>query len=311
MKNLAVVLFVVLGLFCPTIGKSAQKQTITLSFVGDILLAGVAGQRMLEYGTSYPLSQVAPILKRADITCGNLECALTGKEITRNVRVGQKQLFVFKTLPRFSQALVDGGINIVSVANNHSLNGGRSGLLDTMNALDKVNVKFIGAGRNASEYRQPKIIEVKGRKVGYLAYTDIGGAEATKTQPGVATLKNNVDQCLREISALKNKVDIVVVVLHWGIEGTTSSSARQKTLARKFIDAGADVIIGAHPHRLQPVEKYHGKTIAYSLGNFVFDNPSVGSCKTGILEIKIEPNGSQIYKLIPCKIKVPRPTPSA
>jgi poly-gamma-glutamate synthesis protein (capsule biosynthesis protein) len=220
-------------------------------------------------------------------------------------------LFVFKTLPRFSQALVDGGIDIVSMANNHSLNGGRSGLLDTMNALDQVNVKFIGAGRNVSEYRQPKIIEAKGRKVGYLAYTDIGGAEATKTQPGVAILKDNVDRCLKEISVLKTKVDIVVVVLHWGIEGTTSPSTRQKTLARKFIDAGADLIIGAHPHRLQPVEQYRGKTIAYSLGNFVFDNPSTGSCRTGILEIKIGPNGHQIYKIIPCIIKVPRPIPSA
>lgn len=309
--NKMVTALMVCGLM--TIGTAviSQRDSITLDFVGDILLAGRCGHQMLQYGTAYPLEKVAPILKQADLACGNLECALTGNVITRNVRVGNRKCFVFKTLPRFSQALVDGGIDIVTLANNHSLNGGKSGLADTMNTLDKVGVKWFGAGRKTPEHRYPRIIEVKSRKIGFLGYTDIGGSPATTNQPGVAILKNQENLVCQEISCLRRKVDIVIVVLHWGIEGTTSTSARQKTLARKFIDAGADLVIGHHPHRLQPIEQYHGKTIAYSLGNFVFDNPSAGSCRTGILEIKIDSSGKQTYRLIPCTIHIPRPFPSS
>ena len=279
----------------------AKPESLKLAFVGDILLAGQAGRIMQSRGTSYPLAKVAPILKRADLAFGNLECVLTGNTITRNVRVSGKKLFIFKTPPRFGKALVDGGIDVVSLANNHTMNGGKAGLIETMETLKKLGITYVGAGQNAKEARACRIIKVKGRKIVFLAYADIGGGD------GVAILKNTLRQVLEEVKAAKRKADLLVVSFHWGIEGSTKPSSRQKTIAYQIIDAGADMVIGHHPHVLQPIEVYKSKTIAYSLGNFVFDNPRPICSRTMILWIEVDEDNKQKIKQIFCKIKNAQP----
>lgn len=302
--KITIILLVLLFCLMNPFSLNATDDGVSLAFVGDILLAGKAGRMMEKYGTGYSFQKVAPILKEADLAFGNLECALTGKVITRNVKIQGKKWFSFKVPPQYAQALVEGGIDIVSLANNHSLDGGREGLRETIKTLEDLKIVYVGAGRNYEESRLLKVVEVKNRCFGFLAYNDIGPIMATKTQAGVASAKD-----LQEVKKDKEKVDVLIVSFHWGIEGTTKPSAHQRRIAQAVIDAGADVIIGHHPHVLQPVEIYKGKTIAYSLGNFVFDNPRPLCCETMILIINFSATGEQRIKEVPCYIKNAQPYP--
>jgi len=304
-----VVLGFLLSLLVCARAEEGKQSALKLVFAGDVLLAGQAGQIMLKRGTAYPFAKVKPTLAKADLAFCNLECALTGKVVTRNVRRGKRKWFVFKAPPKLGQALVDGGIDVVSLANNHAMNGGRAGLLSTMDTLKSLDIKAVGAGRNQAEARSCRTFTVKGRTVSFLAYADIGGPAATAREPGIARLGASLPQALKEIETAKRKADLVVVSYHWGVEGRTKPSARQQTVAQQSIDAGADLVIGHHPHVLQPVMVYKGKTIAYSIGNFVFDNPRPIVCRSTLLQVEIDENGKQRVEQIPCRIRNAQPNP--
>lgn len=294
-------------------GNDNDSSSVKIAFVGDILLAGGAGQMMTKYGLSYPFEKVVNILESADIVFGNLECSLTGNTITKNVplvdKTGKKtKSFVFKVPPKYAESLRLAGFDIVSLANNHTLNGGRKGLQETIETLEKLGIQYVGAGKDYSESRSCRVIGKKDKKIGFLAYSDIGPIPATNNEPGVASAKD-IPLILKEIQQAKNLVDILIVSLHWGIERETRPSQRQRELAWKMIGAGADIIIGHHPHVLQPIEIYQGKTIAYSLGNFVFDNPKLSQRKTMVLFVKIDERGNQRFYQIPCEIRNFRPIP--
>jgi poly-gamma-glutamate synthesis protein (capsule biosynthesis protein) len=284
-------------------------EKITLSFVGDILLAGSSGRRALEFGMDYPLKKVAPILKNDDLTLANLECALTGKIITRNVRVGKERRFIFKTPPKLGQVLKEGGVDIVTLANNHSLNGGIKGLRETMETLGKLDIAYCGAGENFEEAHKARIINLKGRKIAFLGYNDLEGAAAQSSLPQRAFSKNS-DQVIKDVQKTRKNADLVIVTFHWGIELQQKPTSRQINLAHKSIDAGADIVIGHHPHCLQPIEIYQNKIICYSLGNFVFDNSRPLCAKTMILQIIYDSETKkQEIKKIPCYIIHSQPTP--
>lgn len=288
-----------------------ESERISFVFVGDVMLAGQAGRIMQNTGNlRYPFERVTPVLTKAEIAFGNLECVLTGDRVTPNIRQGPERRFYFKTPPKMAESLVFAGFDVISLANNHTLDGGRKGLLDTIMTLDQLGIKYVGAGKNAKEAYALKVLEVKNRKVGFLAWTDvinIPGAEAGEDKPGIAYLKGREDIILRLIQEGRKKVDILIISVHWGVEGSTVPTLRQKTLARKWIEAGADIIIGHHPHRIQPVEIYKGKLIAYSLGNFVFDSPSPASRKTIILWVEVDEKNRISYKKIPCYITNAQP----
>lgn len=247
------------------------------------------------------------ILEKADITFGNLECALTGSIITRNVRQNNKKWFCFKVPPKYGQALICAGFDIVSLANNHTMDGGTKGIIETIDTLSKLGIIHVGGGRNFQEAHTLRIFEIENFKIGFLAYTAIGGPPATKNQAGIAKLNENI---FNEVATAKEKVDLLVVSLHWGIEGSTKPTDDQKKIARKLVEAGTDLLIGHHPHVLQPIEKYKDKLIVYSLGNFVFDNPRPICCETMILWVEVDKNKNIDHKEILCKIKNAQPSPS-
>lgn len=304
MKKLLIVL--VLGNLVAT---DAFAEELKFCFVGDILLAGQAGHLIDRYGPKYPFLKVKPIFKQADVKAGNLECALTGNDITRNVRLSGRRWFCFKTPPRMGRALKEAGFTIVSLANNHSLNGGTKGLVETITTLDKIGILWVGAGRNFQEATAARILEIKGKKIAFLAYNDVGGSAATKTRPGLALLGRNTSAVMESVRTAKKKADLLIVMFHWGIEGSTRPSIRQQIIAKQVIDVGADIVIGSHPHVLQPVAIYHGKTIAYSLGNFIFDNPRPACSRTDILKVTVRDDGKQNVQLIPCYIRRCQPAP--
>jgi poly-gamma-glutamate synthesis protein (capsule biosynthesis protein) len=286
-----------------------QKETINLAFVGDVMLARNVGKKIMSFGTSYPFAKTKDILAAADIAFANLEGVLSGTKVT-----GSSRAFIFCSPPYFGESLKNGGIDIVSLANNHSTDGGTKGLLEMLKTLSRLGIKYVGAGKNSLEARSLRIIETKGRKIGFLAYTDLSNiglaaATATSRRAGVASARST--NLFSEIESAKKAVDFLIVSFHWGTEYQLGEpGARQKKLAYQCIDKGADVIIGHHPHVLQKIEIYHGKTIAYSLGNFVFDNHRPSRAKTMILQLQWNPAfNKQSISVIPCYIRSCRPLP--
>ncbi len=309
LRAIAVLLINWVLLTCGVVAQEVPTQKISLAFVGDVMLARGVGRKILNYGNDYPFAKVKDILSKADIAFANLEGALTGKQVS-----GSSKVYIFCSPPSFGESLVKGGIDIVSLANNHAHDGGVKGLLETMGTLDKLGIKYVGAGRNSLEARSLRIIEVGGKRIGFLAYTDLSNiglavASATSSRPGVASART--EQVFEDIRQAKREVDLLVVSFHWGVEGQVGEpNSRQKSLAYRSVEEGADIIVGHHPHVLQKIEVYRDKTIAYSLGNFVFDSHSSPATRTMILWIDWFPQtGEQKITQIPCYIRSFRPEP--
>lgn len=205
--------------------------------------------------------------------------------------------------PKFLDAFVSAGIDVVSIANNHIYDFGKVGLFDTISYLDSVGIRHVGAGRNAREAHSPVIVHEKGRRIALLAYYGGGEApKATSRRPGVAN--RTIESIRTDITRISNQDDstFVVVSLHWGTEKAAFPDRNQVDFAHAVIDAGADLIIGHHPHVLQGIEKYKAGVIVYSLGNLVFGGNSRDTYDTALFEARLD--GKEVsYRLIPVRIE--------
>ena len=236
-------------------------------------------------------------LHQADVSMVNLENPVT----TRGKKVPKP--YIFRMHPRFLKAIKDAGINVVSIANNHIFDYGREGFFDTISYLDSAGIRRVGAGRNYAEAHAPAIVTIRGKKIGILAY--YGGGEAPgagMASPGVA--RRDLGQVTADILKLHytTRADYIVVNLHWGTENARTPDESQRTFAHALIDAGADAVIGHHPHVLQGIERYGNGVIVYSLGNFVFGGNSRSSYDTGLFQIRLTNNGPE-YDFLPVHIE--------
>lgn len=183
--------------------------------------------------------------------------------------------FTFRSSPSHVSYLKDLGIDIAGLANNHSFDYGEVSLLDTLDTLDRAGIPHVGAGRNIEEAASPVYLETNGFTIAYVAASCaeqyIYTPEATENSPGILLCVDD-SRFLDSIRTAAENADYVIALPHWGTEHTTWLQDKQKDSARAYIDAGADAVIGAHPHILQGIEYYNGKPILYSLGNFWFDN---------------------------------------
>ena len=240
----------------------------SIIFVGDMMLSrGVAQKIKEQKDLRYPFLKIGDYLKTADLVFGNLETALTeGREI------GSEET-VFRSAPEVAFVLKDFGFSVISLANNHTMNFGRGGLADTMLNLAEAQVAYAGAGRNAFEAYWPTFIAENGVMFAFLAYTDNdvipASYFATATTTGVAYM--DTVKMKQTVNLAKLVADVVIVSMHSGTEYIDYPNTRQKKFAHAAVDAGADLVIGHHPHVAQSAEKYKGKYIFYSLGNFIFD----------------------------------------
>uniref|UniRef100_A0A7C4R5T0 CapA family protein n=1 Tax=candidate division CPR3 bacterium TaxID=2268181 RepID=A0A7C4R5T0_UNCC3 len=287
--------------------KEEEPEEIHMIFVGDILLARRPGYTMRDTGNiNYPFEKVKEKLSSADLTFGNMEGCFTGNVVTGNVKGKNGTWYCFRSPAKFAQSLTYAGFDVVSLANNHSMNGGQKGILDTIQTLDELGVVHVGAGKNITEAEACKITTVKGLKIGFLARTSIGvEGKAGENTPGIAVLDENI---FKAVSDCDKKSDILITTFHWGNEQEKTPNQSQKKYVYRLIDAGVDIIIGHHPHVLQPVEIYKGKVIAYSLGNFVFDNPKESWRTSMILEVFIDSKTKdQRVNKIPVMINNTRP----
>jgi len=236
----------------PQIKKSVLEPIILIA-TGDILLGRAVNYRTVTKNNfDWPFENIQNILKTADVAFINLEgplienCVLT--------QIGMR----FCGDIRNAEGLVNAGVDVVNLANNHAGDYGVEGIKQTTKLLNDKGIETIGTGK-------VEIIEVKGQKLAFLGYNHISG----HLSAGIAWADE--EKIEEDIKAVRKIADIIIVGFHWGVEYVTQPTAKQKELAHLAIDSGADLIIGNHPHWIQPVEEYKGKTIIYALGNVVMD----------------------------------------
>jgi poly-gamma-glutamate synthesis protein (capsule biosynthesis protein) len=278
---------------------AAEPQVRTLLFVGDVMLSRAVGARMESAGDwTLPFTEIGETLSSADLTFGNLECPVS--DMGRN----RHHLYSFRADPRALEGLSFAGFDVLSVANNHMYDWGPEALLDTTRRLRAAGIRPVGAGANDLEAHYPALVDLGGLRIAFLAYVDIDPKEAAAApdRPGVAWLEP--DRVLADIRFARPLADLVLVGLHWGIEYATRPQRRQIELAHQMIDAGADLIVGGHPHVVQPIEEYRERWIAYSLGNFVFDQKDPATRRAVML--KVTTKGKQIEEVVTIPIQIDR-----
>ncbi len=249
--------------------RSCEGRVVVVASVGDMLLGDRAQKKLDRHGYDYPFRKVASLLADADVVMGNLEAPIT--EHPTPMLPDKK--YIYKQDPRVAQTLRDTGFTVLALANNHTLDYGVQGLLDTITHLDRAGIRWLGAGPDEDAARQGLLLEVDGTTIGLLAYMqDYGSYErdgwfASGEQPGAAIMREEV--FAEDIARMRERADVVIVHAHYG-KNYAGVKGFQERISHAMIDAGADAVNGHHPHVAQGVEVYKGKPILYSLGNFTF-----------------------------------------
>jgi len=260
----------------PLFAAEDTSPTVRLVFAGDIMLDDGPGKEVAK-GVD-PFADFAATLKDADFTIGNLECVIArgGEKVEKpyNFRADTRCI---PLLLRYFDA--------VCVANNHSGDFGPGALAEQCDLLEAAKLKYFGGGRNLVDAHRPLVIESHGLRIAVLGYNEFKprSFEAGESRAGVAWSVD--EQVLRDIQLARSqfKADLVIPFMHWGDEQEPEPNDRQRQFSRVMIDAGADVVVGGHPHITQGAEYYKGHLIVYSLGNFVFDGFEEGPCRSGWL----------------------------
>lgn len=282
--------------------------SVSLVVVGDIMLATGPG-RMVRRGGD-PFAPFAPILAAADLRVGNLECV-----VATGGRAEPGKPFTFRAHPR-TLKVVARHFDAVAVANNHSGDFGPAAFGEMLQRLERQGIGYFGGGRDLARAHRPWLIERRGLRIALLGYNEFfpRSFEAQPAKAGVAWSED--EQVRADIAAARSRdhADLVIPVMHWGWEHEPHASPRQRALARLMIDAGADAVIGGHPHVTQDVEQYQGKPIVYSLGNFVFDGFTDADNNTGwLLRLELDRQGVRRWQTIVAHIDrqgIPHPAPA-
>lgn len=284
--------------------------TWTLLLGGDIMLNGIAVD-------SKPFEAIAETVRGADLAIANLEIPLTTQgAATRRKSAAElkaRTQFILKADPAHGAHLAETGWDAVSLGNNHSMDYGPSGLEEMLQALAANGIAWAGAGADRAAAKRPATIAspsgVRLGLVSMLAYRTAGAlwkcTPATVSNPGLFDLgiAGLTDPALAKrlrgiVQAARAQGDLVIVALHWGVERTRVPDAHQIRLGRAFIDAGADVVVGHHPHVLQGAELYQGKPILYSTGNLVSPRPS----ETALFRLTFDGARLDRFEALPCRI---------
>ena len=276
-----------------TTQEETTSEPVTLVFTGDVLLSDYVLSNYNSSGISGVVSpDVLNQLTQADLTIINNEFPFS----TRGTQAPDKQ-FTFRVNPSYVSVLTDMGVDIAGLANNHVLDYGSDALLDTFDTLDAADIDYMGAGEDLSRASALITKEIGGQTFGFLAASrviPVVSWDVNNSSPGVFTTYDPT-QLVAAIQEARNKCDYLTVLVHWGIERDAYPQEYQTQLAKQYIDAGADLIIGAHPHVLQGISYYNGKPICYSLGNFIFNQEIP---QTAMVKVTIEKGQEPVIQLL-------------
>ncbi len=257
-----------------------------LTFVGDVMVAEDPG-KIIEDGGD-PLAGLARYLAPKRLRIANLEC------VVATTGTAEIKPFTFRAHPRTLPMLAkyfDG----VSLANNHSGDFGKAAFAEMLGLLDAAHLPYFGGGHDLTGAHRAWVAERDGVRIAFLGYVEFKprSFEASSSRPGVAWSGED-EQVLRDIRHAREieHADLVIPFMHWGWEDEGTPSERQRVFARRMLDAGADMVVGSHPHVTQGAEIYHGKPIVYSLGNFLFNGFDTEATTTGwLLEASVNKSG--------------------
>ncbi|MCY9514756.1 CapA family protein [Paenibacillus apiarius] len=266
-----------------------EQGPIHIIFAGDALMDWSVKKTIRQKGPDYPFQYVAADVQKADFAVVNLETA-----ITRHTEKDTNQWYNFKSDPVSLKGLKNAGFDLVSIANNHTLDFKQKGFLDTLHYLKEYDLPYVGGGMNKEEAYRAHTVTLKGKTVKFLAFSRFIPQTywfAGKDRPGIAEAYNK-SSVLPVIERERKDCDYLFIYMHWGVEKNNRPEKWQRDYAREMIDAGADAIIGSHVHVLQGFEFYKDKPIAYSIGNFLFpDYVRNDRADTGLLTLMIDEDG--------------------
>lgn len=281
-----------------------RKETTTIVFTGDILLDRGVRLQIQHRGTDGLFSRsVDSVLALSDVAVGNLECPAT------RIKAPVQKRYIFRAEPEYLQVLRRHGFTHLNLCNNHSIDQGRDGLMDTYDQVRRAGMTPIGAGRNMRQAAQPVLLARHPRNVWLVSSLRLALENYAYLPDQPCVSQEPMDSLLMRIRRLRTADPraVIVVSLHWGGEHTLQPVPRQRLEARRMIDAGADVLVGHHTHTLQTIEEYRGHTIYYSIGNFIFDQQKPLNTRAAMVQLTVEADKVEA-RTIPIEIRqcVPR-----
>lgn len=274
---------------------SPDDPTVTLVFGGEVPVGDVPLQ------TPDAVEKVLgelDVFREADVAMVGLGNSLASADTSL------QENYFDRTRPDASDALLKGGIDIVGLTGEQTMDFGRQGLIETLDTLDSAGIYRVGAGRNQQEARRPEVLEVKGQRIAYLSYAPDSDETATLGQAGLNIQQR--DGIIEDIAALREAVDWIVVNYRWYGDLAAEPSDQQVDLSRAAIDAGADLVVGSHPEQLQGTEVYKSRPIVYSLGDFIFQDMPLENHNTATLRVSLRAKQMKV-EFLPVSVREGRP----
>ena len=279
---------------------------LTVTLVGDMMFGRHIEDVIIKnFGYEYLFQYVRPYFQYSDYVTGNFE-----NPIVYQAGYPKADKFIhLSTSPEAAKALKEVGFSTVSLANNHMKDYGKQGLLDTLKAFREAKLETVGAGSNLKEAAEVVYQTVNGIKIATLGFSDVMPVDfrAMHNRSGIAPA--DPDVWFPQVAKAKKNADLVIVHMHWGLEYDSRYHPRQRDLGRALIDAGADIVVGHHPHVLEPVEVYKNGVIFYSLGNFIFDQGWTRTRESVLVQYKVLKNDKARLEIYPLMIREGQPRP--
>ncbi|MFC8561252.1 CapA family protein [Peribacillus frigoritolerans] len=290
-----------------------SDQPLTMTMVGDVMMGRYVEEVTEKHGYEYLFRYMKPYFTNSDYVSGNYEHTALKEEVS-NYK-GADTPIRLNSNTSGVEAVKDAGFSVVSLANNHMMDYEEQGLLDTIDEFKSADMHYVGVGSNTAEAKNSiDYADVNGVRVATLGFTDVYGKDAVSKSNKAGLLNSNPDLLFEMIGkardAKQGNADLVVVNMHWGQEYSTSTTDRQKDLAKAIIDAGADIIIGHHPHVLQSFDVYKDGIIFYSLGNFIFDQGWTRTKDSAMVQYHLANDGKATIDVVPLQIEEATPRPA-
>jgi poly-gamma-glutamate synthesis protein (capsule biosynthesis protein) len=273
--------------------------TVTVVLTGDILLDRGVREVIGHRGADHLFSVgVDRLLRGADVVVGNLECPATA------VRSPAQKRFVFRAEPEWLSTLKSHGFTHLNLANNHSVDQGRRGLMDTYRNIKKTGMTPVGAGATMEEAAQPVLLAARPRRVWLVASLRLPLENFAFLPDRPSVSQESMDLLLERVHRLRQRDPsaVIIVSLHWGAEHTLEPVPRQRLEARRLVMAGADVLVCHHTHTLQTIEDYRGRKIYYSIGNFIFDQHKALNSRACVVRLTIKKDSLRV-ETVPIAIR--------
>ncbi len=279
--------------------KGYCQDSVSVMFTGDVMLDRGIRRIISRKGIDKIFTPISRILQQSDFAVANLECPATTTSLTH------RKGFIFRINPGWLPALCDAHISHVNLANNHSTDQGTQGLKSTVDSLLKSGIIPVGCGVESLDECDPAVLTTTAGRIALFSSVQISLAGWKGSAGEYAPCQASIEDLCRNIRSYKKSYagDVVVVCLHWGVEYHTSPAKFQRVQAHRLVDAGADAVIGHHPHVFQDVEEYKGKVVFYSLGNFVFDQRDLLTKRGAVVSFLIRTGKIESIELYPVVLK--------